>query len=82
MNTEDVLNSLKIIELSSSIINNDLESAISLVKELNQFPTSIYEYGFNFYDFFNCKNETLDYVFNNLTNYPNMEKISWDYSVG
>jgi hypothetical protein len=82
MDTENILNSLKIIDLSSAILNDNLESAKILVEELNQLPSSIYEYGFNFYDFYNCKNETLDYVFNNLTNYPNMEKIAWDYSVG
>jgi hypothetical protein len=68
--------SLKLIELSMAILNNDLDKAFLLVSELKESPSSIYGEGsFNLYDFFDNKNETFNYIVNNLTNYPNIEKI-------
>ena len=73
------LTSLKLIQLSMSILNDDLDQALLLVSELNEQPTTIFGEGaFNLYDFFDNKNETFNYVVNNLTTYPNIEKIRWD----
>lgn len=71
--------SLKLIQLSMSILNDDLDQALLLVSELNEQPSTIFGDGaFNLYDFFDNKNETFNYVINNLTSYPNIEKIQWD----
>lgn len=75
-------NDLKLIDLSIAIINNDMESAVTIVEDLNSSSEIFLKSEFNLYDLYeNNNNNTFKYVLNNLNTYPDIERIRWNISI-
>lgn len=81
---DNLLISLKIIELSAAILNNDLDSMKELVEYFNAQSNLVYsENGFNIYDFDTENiNEAFQYLLDNLTTYPRLDKFKWEIYCG
>lgn len=78
---ESLANILNIANLSIAIMENNMDAAVQLVEVFNGI-TDIEKFdSFNIFDFINYENETLEYVVNNLTTYPEIDRIRWQLCV-
>ena len=75
-------NSLKLIDFSIAIMNNDLEQVKEFVDFFNSLDSSVYANGFNLFDIrLKSYNESFEYVLDNLTNYPGVKKLKWEIGI-